>query len=627
MREPTNDVKVERDVPVTMTDGVVLLTDIHHPVGVDDAPTILERTPYGREAISGMAATMFATRGYRYVIQASRGTDGSGGSHSYFAEIGDGRSTGDWISEQPWFNGSLGTNGGSYMGFTQWALASTEPPYLKAMAVALAASVRRFSWYPGDSYALEIIIPWDMGAVNFNKPGSGRAPDISPEAIAEQMRNLREGFDHLPLGDALAFLTGVDLPLYQQQLEHNAPDDPFWSALDVSSMLASWTVPTLLVDGWYDYPCPRVLEDYAELRGSGAPVWLRIGTGGHIHGGGEGGMSDAPLVWFDTYLRGETGLLPEHPVTIEVQGTGGGWRNIPDWPPPATTTHWYLHADGRLSTDAPSGPSAPDAYRYDPADPTPSVGGIGMLTGGARDNRELEARDDVLVYTSDALTEAVEVIGPVSATIHVGSTLDHTDVFVRVCDVAPDGTSTNVCDALQRFTPDTIERDADGVFVAHIDLWPTAYRFDAGHKRARPGQQRRPPRLREEPGHRRIPSHQHRPRPQRHHHPPRSLAPLSRGTPPRALRDPETGGADGGVRPTKPSAGASERSVARMSSAAAPPAEGSSVAAPSPRRAGHPRRRERPGQCPGRPPPSPPRTTRSAPTIERAAGPDDLVTA
>ena len=536
MREPTNDVKVERDVPVTMTDGVVLLTDIHHPVGVDDAPTILERTPYGREAISGMAASMFATRGYRYVIQASRGTDGSGGSHSYFAEIADGRSTGDWISEQPWFNGSLGTNGGSYMGFTQWALASTEPPYLKAMAVALAASVRRFSWYPGDSYALEIIIPWDLGAVNFNKPGSGRAPDISPEAIAEQMRNLREGFDHLPLGDALAFLTGVDLPLYQQQLEHNAPDDPFWSALDVSSMLASWTVPTLLVDGWYDYPCPRVLEDYAELRGSGAPVWLRIGTGGHIHGGGEGGMADAPLAWFDTYLRGETGLLPEHPVTIEVQGTGGGWRNIPDWPPPATTTHWYLHADGRLSTDAPSGPSAPDAYRYDPADPTPSVGGIGMLTGGARDNRDARsARRRARVHERRAHGGARAHrpgLRHDPRRLHARS---HRRVRPRVRRRARRHVDERLRRAPALHPRHDRARCRRGLRSPHR---PLAHRvpFRRGPQGARPGQQRRPPRLREEPGHRRIPSHQHRPRPQRHHHPPRSLSPLSRGTAPRALR-------------------------------------------------------------------------------------------
>src|SRR6266566_2560929 len=108
MREPANEVKVERDVAVTTPDGVALLTDVFHPVGVDDAPTILERTPYGRAGVSGTGfGPMLAERGYRYVLQASRGTDGSGGEHSYFAEVGDGRATANWIAEQSWFDGSL----------------------------------------------------------------------------------------------------------------------------------------------------------------------------------------------------------------------------------------------------------------------------------------------------------------------------------------------------------------------------------------------------------------------------------------------------------------------------------------------------------------------------------------
>jgi putative CocE/NonD family hydrolase len=193
-------------------------------------------------------------------------------------------------------------------------------------------------------------------------------------------------------------------------------------------------------------------------------------------------MTDAPLDWFDTYLRDVPDLLSERPVALHVQGDGGTWREFDDWPPPNNATDWFLHADGRLATGMPSAASEPQRYRYDPADPTPSIGGIGMLTGGALDNRDLEARDDVLVFTSDALGEPLELVGPVSAAIHLESALDHVDVFVRVCDVHPDGASLNVCDALQRFTPGTIDRDADGVFVAHVDLWPIGHRFGAGHR-------------------------------------------------------------------------------------------------------------------------------------------------
>src|SRR6202041_1582573 len=198
----TNEVEVERDVKVTVSDGTVLLADVYHPVGVNDAPTLLERTPDGRANFASAMGPEFAARGYRYVLQACRGTDGSAGTHSYFAEASDGRDTADWIASQPWFNGSMGTFGASYMGFTQWALASTKPPYLKAMAVALSTSVRAYSWYPGGSLALEVIVPWDVGATQFNKPPNANTiTDVSPEAIERRMAELREAFDHLPLGD------------------------------------------------------------------------------------------------------------------------------------------------------------------------------------------------------------------------------------------------------------------------------------------------------------------------------------------------------------------------------------------------------------------------------------------
>ena len=486
MRPRTNEVEIERDVLVTMPDGVVLRTDIYHPIGVADAPTVLERTPYGRNSMGTASGPELASRGYRYVLQACRGTDGSGGSHSYFAEAPDGRATADWIAEQAWFDGRLGSFGASYMGFTQWALASTRPPHLKAMAVALSTSVRTYSWYPGGSLALEVIIPWDLGAVQFNKLNTPVVGDVAPEAIAARMAELRAAFDHLPLGEVIRKVAGEDLPLYQQQLDHAAIDDPFWDAVNFRPLLSSWTVPTLLVDGWHDYPLPGVCEDYEVLRDAGVPVRLRIGAGGHLGGGGTGGMSDEPIAWFDTYLLERPELSEPRStrsVSVHVQGTGGGWRDLEDWPPPTSTaTPWYLRADGVLSLDAPADAEPADAYRYDPANPTPATGGIGMLTGGPADNRVLEARDDVLVYTSEALTEPLELIGPVVADLYVTSSLDHTDFFVRLCDVHPDGASFNLADGLQRLEPSMIERDADGVFHVRVKVWPVGHHFGAGHR-------------------------------------------------------------------------------------------------------------------------------------------------
>ncbi len=483
MRERTNEVEVEQDVKITVSDGTALLADVYHPVGIGVAPTLLERTPYGRANFASAMGPEFAARGYRYVLQACRGTDGSGGTHSYFAEAGDGRDTADWIASQPWFNGRMGSFGASYMGFTQWALASTKPPYLKAMAVALSTSVRSYSWYPGGSLALEVIIPWDAGATQFNKQANGvPTTDISPEGIERRMAELRAGFDHLPLGEVIHRLTGVDLPLYRDQLAHGDTGDAFWDPVNFRPLLAEWTVPTLLVDGWHDYPLPGVVEDYAVLRASPAPVHLRIGAGGHLGGGGEGGMTDAPLDWFDTWLLDREGLLGPTPVKVHVQGEGGHWRDLADWPPRSEPTRWYLHAGGHFAPMPPEASSEPDRYRYDPADPTPSLGGIGMLTGGSVDNRPLEARPDVLVYTSDELGEPLELVGPVEAELHVGSSLDHTDFFIRLCDVSPDGQSVNVCDGLQRFDSASILRNPDGTFTAAVALWPVGHTFATGHR-------------------------------------------------------------------------------------------------------------------------------------------------
>jgi hypothetical protein len=142
----------------------------------------------------------------------------------------------------------------------------------------------------------------------------------------------------------------------------------------------------------------------------------------------------------------------------------------------------HLHPEGRLS-EAPPPVSAPDRYRYDPADPTPSVGGV--LLGpeaGAKDNRTLEARADVRTYTSAPLERDLEVVGPVRAEVFCSSSTPWTDVFVRLCDVQPSGRSLNVCDGLLRLTPGRASQDEAGVMRVPVELWPTAYRFPRGHR-------------------------------------------------------------------------------------------------------------------------------------------------
>jgi putative CocE/NonD family hydrolase len=483
MREPTHDVEVERDVKVTMPDGVVLLADVFHPAGLGTAPTILERTPYGRAAIGGFdpMGELLAARGYRFVLQAVRGTDGSEGEQSFFAERDDGRATAEWLTTQPWWDGRLGTYGSSYMGFAQWALASTAPSYLRAMVIALSST--RSSWYLGGALALELMINWDLSALNFLHPERGGfGMDIAPDAVERKQRMLAEAFQHLPVGDAILHVAGENHPLFEQQIAHPSSADSHWAPFDFAASFGEWTIPTLLIDGWFDAPLPGVCDDFAALRACGNPTALRIGGGGHLDGGGDG-AGEATFAWYERHLLGVDDEAVSPPVSVHVQGEGGTWRAFDDWPPsPTTEARWYLHDGGGLDTEAPAGDAPASTYRYDPADPTPSIGGTGLMTGGAVDNGLLEARSDVLLFTSAPLAEPLELIGPMRAELVVSSSLDHTDFFVRLCDVDPVGRSVNVCDGLQRFDPTMIARSGDGTFAATVPMWPTGHRFGIGHR-------------------------------------------------------------------------------------------------------------------------------------------------
>jgi putative CocE/NonD family hydrolase len=231
-----------------------------------------------------------------------------------------------------------------------------------------------------------------------------------------------------------------------------------------------------MVGGWYDLFLVSQLEDYARLRAAGRSPRLTLGPWTHAATGMFGAAIRDALVTYRAAVTGDTSALRGDPVRLYVQGAGE-WRTYPEWPPPAAPTPLYLHPGGRLAEDPPQEGEV-SRFAYDPADPTPGIGGPLLGSGaGPKDQAELEARDDGLVFTGEPLTEALEIIGEVSATIHLRSDADHTDLLVRICDVDPAGVSTNVCDGLQRIVPG---RFPGG--VVEVTLWPTAYRFAAGHR-------------------------------------------------------------------------------------------------------------------------------------------------
>ncbi|WP_249346992.1 CocE/NonD family hydrolase [Microbispora sp. H11081] len=473
-------VRVRRDVPVPMPDGVTLLADHYTPVGADRPPTILIRTPYGRAGVVGwMYGWSFARHGFQVVLQSCRGGFGSGGRLDPLVhEQEDGLATVEWMRAQSWYGGVFAMHGPSYLGYTQWAIAARTPD-LRAMAVQVTASCFRDAAYVGGSFALESTLIWTTLTAGLEGRLSGMAPFTAPRRTR---RAVLSGLSGHPLPELDMLSAGRPLPFYRELVAHHAqPLCTYWDKRDFSASVGEVGAEITMTGGWYDVFLPWQLKDYAALRAAGRRPYLTIGPWYHAdirHG--RAANADA-LAWFRAHLLGDPSGLRPSPVRLYVTGAGE-WRDEPDWPPPGMRRErWHLQPGFALSPDNPGG-GEPDHYRYDPAHPTPVIGGP-VLIGNSepRDNRRLEARRDVLVYTSDPLTRDTEMIGPVSAELFVRTGRQHTDFVVRVCDVHPDGASMNVCEGVRRLTP-RLPADRDGVRRVEIDLWPIGHRFRRGHR-------------------------------------------------------------------------------------------------------------------------------------------------
>lgn len=473
----TRRIAVTRDIPVRVRDGVTLRTD-HYAPDLPGAATVLIRTPYGRGGPMRLLGRLAAERGFHVVIQSCRGTYGSGGEFApLLHERDDGLDTVDWLRRQRWWSGAFGMFGASYQGFVQWAVAAEAADELRAMVAVVTASATRDSTYAGESFALDTVLTWAELLQAQTVPWLARQWELK-----RGQPRLRAALAHLPLAEADRIATGVTVPFFQEWLRHHTPDADYWRSRIFGDRIAEVRAPVAMISGWQDIFLPAQLDDYAALRAAGAHPRLIVGPWTH----GTPGLFVAALRdgldWLDEHLAGRPAAR-RAPVRVYVGGEGGGWRDLPDWPPPAVPTRWHLHAEGALAPDVPT-PSAPDEIWYDPADPTPSLGGPLLVAqrAGAVDNRPVEARPDVLTYTSARLDAPLEVVGPVHAEIHVRSELSYLDVFVRLCDVDRRGRSWNVCDGLVRVAPGRFPTDASGVVRVPVTLWPTAHRFAPGHR-------------------------------------------------------------------------------------------------------------------------------------------------
>ena len=260
-------------------------------------------------------------------------------------------------------------------------------------------------------------------------------------------------FRALPISEAVERALGYRVEYYREAIEHPSLDRPYWQARDHSATVPLVTAPVNLIGGWHDIFLRETLADYAALAGAGRAPHLTIGPWTHTDGEVMVTSLREGLRWFAAHLQGDQAALRARPVRLYVMG-GGGWRDLDAWPPPARPTRLYLHAGGRLAADPPAVDAPADHYRYDPADPTPNIGGpLIFPPAGAQDQRPLEARPDVLCYTTDPLPADLEIIGPVRLELYVYSSRAHTDLFGRLCDVAPNGRSVNICEGLTRLEP------------------------------------------------------------------------------------------------------------------------------------------------------------------------------
>lgn len=475
----THPVSIQRDLKVPMPDGAELLTDLYLGSEAPGTPVIMIRSPYGKSAsFAGGSAYPLASQGFNVVMQSCRGTFGSSGKFDpHHDEQRDGLATIEWIKQQPWYGGSIATFGMSYLGYTQWAVAAPAGPEVKAMAMQVTLSDFSKMTYAGNSFMLENALSWTnmMTKMKHQKFFILRfivAQLLGLPSIAKQQ------WRTLPLASMDKEVAGTRVGFWQDWLQHDSADDPWWAPMGHHQSIERIKRPISMVAGWFDIFVPWQMQDFIAMRKAGIESRITIGPWRHTDMElGRTGMHDA-IDWFNRHLLGKHTSPQPKPVKLFVIGANE-WRYFDDWPPrESTTEHWYLQSQRQL-LERPALESEPDQYRYEPADPTPSVGGPALeATPFSVDNTELEARADVITYTSAPLAQQRDIIGPVTADLFVSSSAPSADFFVRLCDVDPQGISRNICDGLQRVTI-----AAAGVPQRiRVELWPTAYRIAEGHR-------------------------------------------------------------------------------------------------------------------------------------------------
>jgi len=454
-----------------MRDGVHLIADHYEPTMAEPAGTLLVRGPYGRAwPFSLMFARVYASRGYHVVVQSVRGTFGSEGEFAPMRqEIADGADTAAWLCDQTWFTGSFATVGLSYLGFTQWALLTDPPPEMRAAVITVGPHDLSAPRWGTGSFGLNDFLGWSDMVAHQEEPRF--------RALVRQLRARRalaKATSALPVGEAGRALLGAGAPWYESWLEHPEHDDPHWAPLQLHQALERTQIPVLLLSGWQDLFLEQTLAQYQRLRERGVPVAVTMGPWTHTDMMTKGGPTviRETLGWLDTHLA-DTRTVAREPVRIHVNGHG--WKDMPDWPPAMPERVLYLQPTGRLGDAVPPDTAPASRFTYNPADPTPTIGGrLLSPEAGYRSDSVLGQRPDVLSFTGDVLSSDLYVVG--SPVIELSHSCDnrYNDLFVRISEVDARGRSRNVSDGYVCGTPDSRN--------VRIEMDAIAHRFPAGSR-------------------------------------------------------------------------------------------------------------------------------------------------
>ena len=518
------DIVVERNVAMQTRDGVTLRADIYRSAGDGPFFVLLQRTPYNKEN-TAVFARKAAARGYMVVAQDVRGRFVSEGEwYTFKHESEDGYDAVEWAATLPHSNGKVGMFSGSYVGATQMLAAISHPPHLAGICPVITASNYHENWtYQGGAFEQWFNESWT----------SGLAQDTINRTV-RQGANAMLGSKVLPLIQFPVFnvnlaqdgagLTHTLAPYFQDWLDHPTYDS-YWKQWSIEENYANIQVPALTIAAWYDIFQGGSLRNYMGMKAHAGTEAARNGQqllvtiGGHSGWGrtiGEVDFGpDAPfdeneitLDWYDYLFLGKQNQFASgKPVKIFVMGENK-WRDEEAWPlERAKETRYSLFglqpANGANGVSGNGGLLAPgiltrtsgspsDTYTYDPANPVSTVGGplccdSEHLAPGPRDQKEVEARPDVLVYSTEPLEQDLEVTGPVTLDLYAKSSAVDTDFTAKLVDVYPDGRAINLTEGIIRASYRDSTAQAKPivpgkVYEYKIDMWSTSNVFLKGHQ-------------------------------------------------------------------------------------------------------------------------------------------------